>query len=87
MCAIEVFKCLNGVSSPECEKYFICLYHCKGTCRNDHSLLLPKVKSEAGRRTFAFLDARTLNKLPSNMKNESSIVKFKTACKYFNFDS
>ena len=54
MCAIEVFKCLNGLSPFDNEKYFKRLDHCKGTRGNDPSLLLPKVKSEAGRKTFAF---------------------------------
>ena len=40
----------------------------------------------AGRKTFGFLGAKIFNKLPNNMKTESSIVKFKTACKDFNFD-
>jgi len=44
------------------------------------------MKSEAGRETFALLGAKIFNKLPSNLKNESLIVKFKTACKEFNFD-
>ena len=47
---------------------------------------LPNVKSEAGRKTFGFLGAKIFNKLLNNMKTESSIVKFKTACKDFNFD-
>ena len=54
--------------------------------RNDHSLLLPKVKSKAGRKKFEFLGAKIFNKLPNNMKTESPIAKFKTACKDFNFD-
>ena len=86
MCAIEVFKCLNGISPPDYKEYFKRLGHCKGTRGNDHSLLLPKVKSEAGRKTFGFLGAKIFNRLPNNMKTESSIVKFKTACKDFNFD-
>ena len=86
MCVIEVFKCLNEISPPDYKEYCKRLGHCKGTRRNDHSVLLPKVKSEAGRKTFGFLGAKIFNKLPNNMKTESSIVKFKTACKYFNFD-
>ena len=84
MCAVDVFKCLNGISPPDYEKYFKRLDHCKGTRGNDQSLLLPKVKSEAGRKAFAFWGDKILNKLPSNMKMESSIIKFKTACKDFN---
>ena len=58
MYAIEVFKCFNIVSQPDYEKFFKCLDHCKGTRENNHSLLLPKVKSEAGRNTLAFLGAK-----------------------------
>ena len=57
MCAVEVFKCLNGISPPDYKEYVKRLDHCKGTRGNDHSLLLPKVKSEAGRKTFGFLGA------------------------------
>ena len=60
--------------------------NCRGTRGYDQSLLLSKVKSEAGRKTLAYLGAKIFNKLPSNMKTESPIVKFKTACKDFNFD-
>ena len=74
MCAIEVFKCLNGISPPDFKEYLKRLGHCKGARGNGHSLLLPKVKSEAGRKTFGFLGAKIFNKLPNNMKTESSIA-------------
>jgi len=86
MCAIEVFKCLNGTSPTDYKEKCKHLDHCNGTRGNDHSLLLPKVKSEVGRKTFGFLGAKIFNKLPNNMKTKSSIVTFKTACKYFKFD-
>ena len=86
MCAIEVFKCLNGILPPDYREYFKRFDDCKGTGGNDHSLLLRKVKSEAGRKTFGFLGAKIFNKLPNNMKTESSIVKFKAVCKDFNFE-
>ena len=52
ICAIEVLKCLKGVSPPDYENYCKCLDHCKGTRGNNQSLLLPNVKSEAGRKTL-----------------------------------
>ena len=54
MCAVEVFKCLNGLAPPDFMEYFQRVKHCKSTRGNEHSLLLPRVKSEAGRKTFAF---------------------------------
>ena len=86
MCAIEFFKFLNEISPPGYEKHFKRFDHCKGTRGNHHSLLLPRVQSETGRKTFTFWGAKIFNKLSSDMKTESSIVKFKTACKDFNFD-
>ena len=64
---------------PDFEKYFIRLDHCKGTGGNENSLLLSKVKTEAGRKTSAFWGAKIFNKLPKNKRTES-------ACKDFNFD-
>ena len=29
MCAIEMFKCWNGISPPDYKEYFKCLGHCK----------------------------------------------------------
>ena len=39
---------------PDFMEYFQGIKHYKETRGNEHSLLLPKVKSEAGRKTFAF---------------------------------
>ena len=86
MCAIEVFKCLNGLAPPNYMKYFKRAQHCKGTRGNKHSLTLPRIKSEAGRKTFAFQGAKIFNKIPNTVKTETSIVKFKTGCKDFDFD-
>ena len=57
VCAIEAFKCLNGISPPDYTKYFKRLDHCKGTRGNKHSLLLPKENSGAYRITLKFLGA------------------------------
>ena len=86
MCAIEVLKCLNGISPSDYKENFKRLGYCKVTRGNDHSLLLPKVKSEAGRNMFGFLGAKIFNILANNMKTESSILKYEIACKDFNFD-
>ena len=47
MCAVEVFKCLNGLAPPDFMEYFQRVKHSKATRGNEHSLLLPRVKSEA----------------------------------------
>ena len=86
MCAVEVFKCLNGLAPPDFIEYFQRLQHGKATRGNEHSLLLPRVKSEAGRKTFAFQGVKIFNKVPNKLKSETSVLKFKSNCKDFNFD-
>ena len=86
MCAVEVFKCLNGLAPPDFVEYFQCVKHSKATRGNKLSPLLPQVRSEAGRKTFAFQGAKMFNKVPNRLKNETSILKFKSYCKDFNFD-
>jgi uncharacterized membrane protein required for colicin V production len=38
----------------------------------------PKVRSESGRKTFAFYGANIFNSLPNDMKTETSILHYKT---------
>ena len=49
-------------------------------------IVLPKVKSETGKKAFAFQGPNICNKLTDEMKTETSILLFKTFCKIFNFD-
>ena len=44
-------------------------------------IVLPKVKSETGKKAFAFQGANIFNKLTDDMKTETSILRFKTFCK------
>ena len=67
-------------------KYFQRVKHSKATRGNEQSLLLPRVKSEAGRKTFAFKGVKIFNEVPSSLKSETSMLKFKSYCKDFNFD-
>ena len=76
MCAIEVFKCFNGISPPEYKEYFKRLDHCKSTRGNDHSLLLPKVKSEASRKPFGSLGVKIFKKLPKIRRLPAKIFDF-----------
>ena len=61
MCAVEVFKCLNSLAPPEFMKDFQRVKHVKETRGNENSLLMPRVKSEAGRKTIAFQGAKIFN--------------------------
>ena len=86
MCALEVFKTLNGVSPHAFQNYFTRVNHSQCTRANTKNIVLPKVKSETGKKAFSFQGARVFNKLTDEMKTETSILRFKTLCKNCNFD-
>ena len=58
MCAVEVFKCLNGLAPYDFMEYFQRVKHGKETRGNENSLLLPRVKSEGRRKTLPFQGAK-----------------------------
>ena len=72
--SIDVFKSLNDSCPPPLRNIF---YHGKDTRGNGSRLILPKVKTEAGRKTFAFQGTLIFNGLPTDIRNESYFVNFK----------
>ena len=86
MCALEIFKILNGVSPYAFQNYFTRINHIQCTRANTKSLILPKVKSETEKKAFALQGGNTFNKLTDEMKTETSFLWFKTFFKNFNFD-
>ena len=77
-CAVDVFKCLNGLAPSVYKDYFTRTCHTKSTRGNNKNLVLPRVRSESGRKTFAFYGAKIFNSLPNDMKTETSILHYKT---------
>ena len=74
----KVFKCVNNVKmSSNFSNYFVRTSHCKNTRGNNSNILIPKVRSENGRKMFAFQGAVQYNKLPMEIRNEQSFVLFK----------
>ena len=86
MCAVEVFKCLKGLVLPDFKEYFQRVKHSKAARGNKQDLSLPRVKSEAGRTIFAFKGVKIFKNVPISLKKETSIPKFTSYCKDFNFD-
>ena len=60
MCALEVFKSLNGVSPHAFQIYFTKINHSQGTRANTKNIVLPKVKTEPGKKAFSFEGAKFL---------------------------
>ena len=54
--------------------------------RSNNKSLLTKVRTEIGRKTFAFFGARLFNKLPDDIKIENFVLTFRTNCKNVDFD-
>ena len=81
MCAVEVFKCLNGLAPSDVMEYFQRVKHSKETRGNKNSLLLLRIKSEAGRKKFAFQGVKIVNKVPNRLKSETSILKLRVTAR------
>ena len=60
--------------------YFKKILHHKETRGNNKNLLLPKVRTEAARKSFLFQGSKLYNKLPDALKQEQSIMNFKRQC-------
>jgi hypothetical protein len=80
---IDVHKSIQCVSPPEYHTYFKVLEHGKNTRGDGCSLVVPRVKTEAGRKTFKFQGSLLFNKLPKELKTEKSVVVFKQKLKQF----
>ena len=79
-CLVEVFKCQNGLAPQLFKEYFKKILHHKETRGNNKNLLLPKARTEAGRKSFLFQGSKLYNKLPDALKQEQSIMNFKRQC-------
>ena len=82
--AIDVFKCLNGLSPEQFTQYFKRHQHGKDTRGNNSSLVLPPIRTETGKRMFAFQGAQIFNKLPKDIRDEESLVRFKHKLSFYN---
>ena len=85
-CALEVFKCLNGIAPKAFENYFTRRNHKVNTRKNNKSVIIPKVRTETGRKTFSFQGAKIFNSLPNSLQTEKSFLRFKVTSKDANLD-
>ena len=82
LCVVDVFKCLNGLIPENFDKYFTRTQHCKVTRGNNSLVVLPKVRTESGRKSFMFQGAIMFNQLGNSVRNETSLLRFRHCCKY-----
>ena len=76
-CAIEVFKCVNRLAPYLFEDYFSKQYQTNGTRGNNVNLVVPPIRTEAARKTFYYQGTQIYNNLPTTLKTEASVVRFK----------
>jgi hypothetical protein len=75
---LDAHKAIQRVSPPVFHYFFIFLNHGKNTRGDGCSLIVPRIKTEAGRKTFLkFQGCKLFNELAKEMKTEKSIVRFK----------
>ena len=81
--AIKVFKCIHDLLPLTSCFRFSTLNHSRNTRGSRLNLVLPKVKTESGKKTFAFQGAKLYNKLTRELKEERSMLLFKSKVKLF----
>ena len=80
-CAIEVFECVHGLTPNLFENYFCKQNHTKGTRGNNVNFVVSPTRTEAARKTFYYQGTLISNKLPTTLKTETSILRFKMSYK------
>ncbi|CAB4019252.1 Hypothetical predicted protein [Paramuricea clavata] len=81
--AITTFKCIHDLSPLASCLGFSKLNQGKNTRGNGMNLVLPKVRTESGKKTFAFQGTKLYNKLTRELKEERSLLLFKSKLKLF----
>ena len=85
LCATEVFKCLNGLALRLLENNFKRLGHQTDTRGNKLNHVVPRIRTETAREAFSYQGVEIYNRLPPELKNENSLVRFKKGCNNFDF--
>ena len=78
---LKVHKSLNGYCPDLYVGYFDKIEHHIRTRGNGKTIRLPRVRSENGRKTFAFQGGLVFNDLPSKLATEKNFVSFKNSLK------
>ena len=80
-----VFGCLHCTQPGIYDSYFTRMSHCKATRGNNSVLKLLRVKTESGRKSFKYQGALIYNALSADVKDESSVLKFRNKIKTLDF--
>eukprot|EP00112_Aurelia_sp_Birch-Aquarium-sp1_P005543 Seg1632.4 transcript_id=Seg1632.4/GoldUCD/mRNA.D3Y31 product="hypothetical protein" protein_id=Seg1632.4/GoldUCD/D3Y31 len=72
-----IFKCLQGTTIANFASYGDRINHNYGTRGNKATLRIPKVRTEAAKKSFWFQGPSCYNQLPIDIRSLESIVVFK----------
>ena len=81
--ACLIFKCLQGKSIPAFSTYAEEISHNYKTRKNNASLRLPLLRTEAARKSFLFQGPRFYNELPLEIRSLNSFVLFRSRLKEY----
>ena len=73
-CAVDVFKCLNGLAPSVYKDYFTRTSHTRSTRGNNNR----RSEGNLEEKHSHFMGANIFNSLPNDMKTETSILHYKT---------
>ena len=79
--AIDVFKSLHNLLPEDLNGYFKRCEHEINTRGNGSCVVLPKMRTEARKKSFAYQGAHIFNRLEKTTRDESSTVLFKEKLK------
>ena len=82
---LMVFACLHCTQPEMYDSYFTRMSHCKAMRGNNSLLKLLRVKTESGRKSFKYQEALIYNALSADVRDESSVLKFRNKIKTLNF--
>ena len=86
-CTIEVFKCLSGLAPTAFEGYFRRnSYSGMNTRGINKHLVVPRIKTESGKKIFMFQGAKVLNKIITKIQDNQSLLCLKSECKDVDLD-
>jgi hypothetical protein len=69
--AINVFKCIHGLSKSSFDATFAKIKHHQNTRGNGLNLVIPRAKTESGKKSFAYQGALLYNEL---LKEEQLVL-------------
>ncbi|CAB4019684.1 Hypothetical predicted protein [Paramuricea clavata] len=84
---MDVFKSLHSIGPNFPHVNFQRFNHGINTRSNNSRLIVPKVKTEAGRKSFSVQGVLLFNSLSEEIRNENSYINFKRKVESFNFSS